>query len=46
MTKLVVALLMTVLMAGASIYVVGTQIVPATGTAGTTQRTQIQTAFH
>ncbi|CAG7651326.1 hypothetical protein PAECIP111802_04935 [Paenibacillus allorhizosphaerae] len=46
MTKLVVMLLVCVILAGATIYALGRQVIPATGTAGTTQRTNIQTAFN
>lgn len=46
MSKLVVTLLVCVLLMGVSIYAVGKQVIPATGTAGTTQRTNIQNAFN
>jgi hypothetical protein len=45
MSKLVVTLLVCVLIAGATIYSIGHLIAPATGTAGNTQRTNIQNAF-
>ncbi|MDQ0896210.1 MULTISPECIES: hypothetical protein [unclassified Paenibacillus] len=46
MTKLLVTLLVCALLMGVSMYVFGSQILPATGTAGTTQRTNIQNAFN
>jgi len=45
MSKLVVSILLTVLMAGAVLAVVGNQLLPATGAAGTHTREQIQEAF-
>lgn len=46
MTKLVVTLLVCALLVGVSAYAIGHQVIPATGTAGTTQRTNIQSAFN
>ncbi|MBP1156036.1 MULTISPECIES: hypothetical protein [unclassified Paenibacillus] len=45
MSKLVVAVLMAVLLTGATLYVIGAQIVPATGSAGNQTRVQINNAF-
>lgn len=45
MSKLVVAVLMAVLITGATLYVIGAQIVPATGLAGNQTRAQINDAF-
>ncbi|WP_438432549.1 hypothetical protein [Gorillibacterium sp. sgz500922] len=45
MSKLVVSVLLTVLMAGAVLAVVGNQLLPATNTAGTHTRDQIRQAF-
>lgn len=45
MSKIVVAVLMAVLLSGATLYVLGTQIVPATGSAGNQTRAQIHNAF-
>lgn len=45
MSKIVVAVLMSVLLSGAALYVLGTQIVPAAGSAGNQTRAQIHNAF-
>lgn len=45
MSKIVIAMLMAVLLGGATLYVLGAQIVPATGTAGTKTNSQINHAF-
>lgn len=45
MSKVIVAVLITVLIGGAVLFAVGRQVVPATATAGTKTRTQINQAF-
>ncbi|MCP3774252.1 hypothetical protein NLX71_13195 [Paenibacillus sp. MZ04-78.2] len=45
MSKIVIAMLMAVLLGGATLYVLGAQIVPAAGTAGAKTNTQINNAF-
>jgi hypothetical protein len=45
MGKLVVTILIAVLLGGAALYAVGSQLVPATGTAGTNTKGKINTAF-
>ncbi|MBC8079088.1 MAG: hypothetical protein H7X86_02000 [Gorillibacterium sp.] len=45
MTKLVVSVLLTVLLAGTVLAVIGNQIVPATRTAGINTGLQIEEAF-
>lgn len=45
MSKIVIAVLMSVLLAGATLYVIGTQMVPAAGTAGKQTSLQINNAF-
>jgi hypothetical protein len=46
MSKLIVAVLLTVLIGGAALYVVGGQLAPAAGTAGSRTQTRIQDAFN
>ncbi|WP_176835618.1 MULTISPECIES: hypothetical protein [unclassified Paenibacillus] len=45
MSKLVIAVLLTVLVAGAALYTVGGQLAPAAGTAGNQTKLRIQDAF-
>lgn len=45
MSKLVVSVLLTVLLAGAVLAVIGNQLLPAAHTAGTNTRSQISDAF-
>ncbi|WP_187385788.1 hypothetical protein [Gorillibacterium timonense] len=45
MSKLVVSVLLTVLLAGAVLVVIGSQLIPAAQSAGTHTRTQIGDAF-
>jgi hypothetical protein len=46
MSKLVVAIIFCVLVAGATIYVMAAKILPATGGAGTNVSTTIQNSFN
>ncbi|CAG7646124.1 hypothetical protein ACFQI7_23315 [Paenibacillus allorhizosphaerae] len=45
MSKIVITVLITVLIGGATLFAIGRQIVPATATAGIQTRTQINQAF-
>jgi hypothetical protein len=45
-SKLLVAVIFTVLIVGAAIYVMGGKVIPATGGAGTSVSTTIQNSFN
>lgn len=45
MSKLVIAVLVTVLLGGTALYVVGSQLAPAVGGAGMQTRARIEEAF-
>ncbi|WP_426451470.1 hypothetical protein ACP26L_05000 [Paenibacillus sp. S-38] len=45
MSKLIITVLVSVLLGGSALYVVGGQLVPALGTAGVHTRSNIEDAF-